>query len=266
MHQPHSPVRREGVTREGILDRKAVLAKLQNWLDAVMPVTALNLTHKIKVEPFPAVLAETRDGNAERDGNVAHDVHAPGSSSRVAHLRAAAALPHSADKPDEFEAPGNRRSVSTAPTKNCCLNAAPNFLLALEYLAVRSLRLEPPFFDRIRFDSGDFRSLRIAELMLSAKVAAQRVRETKQPFRLNPMAPRERRIVHLALKDFADIRTTSEGIGEERQVVIIPGRHKKIIFAYARKVPVARASACVHFPQYLNVNLIRSATEIAPLR
>jgi spoIIIJ-associated protein len=221
MHQPHSPVRREGAAREGILDRKAVLTKLQQWLDAVMPATALNVTHTIKVEPFPASSPNTRDGNTERDGNVANDIHTPKSSSRDGATSAAAARAASADKPDEFERP-EIVVIFDGPDKELLLERGAELLLALEYLAVRSLRLEPPFFDRIRFDSGDFRSLRIAELMLSAKVAAQRVRETKQPFRLNPMAPRERRIVHLALKDLAGIRTTSEGVGEERQVVILP--------------------------------------------
>jgi predicted RNA-binding protein Jag len=223
MYQPHSPVRREGAAREGILDRKAVLMKLQNWLDTVMPATALNVTHTIKVEPFPAASPKTRDGNAERDGNVANDIHAPKSSSRdgASSAAAARAAPPSIEKPDEFERP-EIVVIFDGPDKELLLERGAELLLALEYLAVRSLRLEPPFFDRIRFDSGDFRSLRIAELMLSAKVAAQRVRETKQPFRLNPMAPRERRIVHLALKDLAGIRTTSEGVGEERQVVILP--------------------------------------------
>jgi spoIIIJ-associated protein len=221
MHQPHSPIRRESAAREGILDRKAVLARLQNWLDAVMPATALNVTHTIKVEPFPASSPKPRDGNAERDGNVANDIHAPKSTSRDGSSSAAAARAASADKPDEFERP-EIVVIFDGPDKELLLERGAELLLALEYLAVRSLRLEPPFFDRIRFDSGDFRSLRIAELMLSAKVAAQRVRETKQPFRLNPMAPRERRIVHLALKDLAGIRTTSEGVGEERQVVILP--------------------------------------------
>jgi spoIIIJ-associated protein len=221
MHQPHSPVRREGAAREGILDRKAVLTRLQNWLDTVMPATALNVTHTINVEPFPTASPKPRDGNTERDGNVAHDIHAPKSSSRDGASSAAAARAASADKPDEFERP-EIVVIFDGPDKELLLERGAELLLALEYLAVRSLRLEPPFFDRIRFDSGDFRSLRIAELMLSAKVAAQRVRETKQPFRLNPMAPRERRIVHLALKDLAGIRTTSEGVGEERQVVILP--------------------------------------------
>jgi len=40
------------------------------------------------------------------------------------------------------------------------------------------------------------------------------------------MSSRERRIVHLALKDVAGIRTESVGVGEERQVVIHPADSK----------------------------------------
>ena len=67
-------------------------------------------------------------------------------------------------------------------------------LLALEHVAHRWLRLDPRLHDRVRFDCGDYRAAHLEELKLSARVAAQRVRETGQPFRLNPRAsPRERK-------------------------------------------------------------------------
>jgi len=95
-------------------------------------------------------------------------------------------------------------------------------LKALEYIALRWIRLDPQLFDRVRFDSGSYRALRIEELRLSAHVAAERVRETKAPFRFNAMSARERRIVHLVLQEEAGVRTASEGDGEERQVVVYP--------------------------------------------
>lgn len=180
--------------RDGILDREVVLPSLKKWLDAVMPTTRLNLTYKILVKPVPpAADVKTQPANS-----------APSSASG-----------------DEFEKP-EVLVVFSGPDQGLLLERGAELLLALEYLALRSLRLDPPFFDRIRFDAGDYRALRIAELKLAAQVAADRVRETRQPFRLNPMAARERRIVHLALKDIPGIRTTSEGVGEERQVVIFP--------------------------------------------
>src|SRR5579885_1724752 len=67
-----------------------------------------------------------------------------------------------------------------------------------------------------------YRALRIEELRTMARIAAERVLATHQPFRLNPMPSRERRIVHLALKNAPGIRTESIGTGENRQVVIHP--------------------------------------------
>jgi predicted RNA-binding protein Jag len=40
------------------------------------------------------------------------------------------------------------------------------------------------------------------------------------------MTSRERRIVHLALKEMPGIRTESLGVGEQRQVVIHPADNK----------------------------------------
>ena len=99
-------------------------------------------------------------------------------------------------------------------------------LLALEYIAVRWMRLDPKTYDRVRFDAGDFRALRIEELKLSAQVAAERVRESRQPFRFNPMSSRERRVVHLALQGVPGVRTESEGMGDRRYIVVYPAATK----------------------------------------
>jgi spoIIIJ-associated protein len=95
-------------------------------------------------------------------------------------------------------------------------------LTAIEYIAHRWLRLDPHFYDHVQFDCGDIRAMRLEELRLSAKVAAQRVVETRQPFKFNPMSARERRVIHLVLKGFPGVRTSSEGVGDHRQVVIHP--------------------------------------------
>ena len=106
------------------------------------------------------------------------------------------------------------------------LEHGAELLQALEYLALRWLKLDPSLYDRVRFDCGDYRALRIAELKLSAQVAADRVRETRQAFRFNPMPSRERRIIHLALKDQPGVRTASEGVGDQRLLVVYPAEKK----------------------------------------
>ena len=95
-------------------------------------------------------------------------------------------------------------------------------LTALEHLAFRALNLEPAYHEKIHLDCGGFRALRFEELRMTARVAAERVLTSRQPFKLNPMSSRERRIVHLALKDMPGVRTESAGSGEERHIVIHP--------------------------------------------
>ena len=100
-------------------------------------------------------------------------------------------------------------------------------LLAIEHIAHRWLHLDYRLHDRVRFDCGGYRAERLDELKLTARVAAQRVRETGQPFRFNPMSSRERRIIHLELTGAAGVRTTSEGVGDRRQLVVYPAAKKR---------------------------------------
>jgi len=98
-------------------------------------------------------------------------------------------------------------------------------LKALEHLAFRALGLDPAFHEKIHLDCGGFRAMRFEELRMTARVAAERVLTSKQPFQLNAMSSRERRIVHLALKDVPGVRTESAGTGEERHIVIHPAKN-----------------------------------------
>jgi spoIIIJ-associated protein len=108
------------------------------------------------------------------------------------------------------------------PDQELLLEHGGELLKALEYIGVRWLRLDPKMHDRVHFDCANYRAGRLEELKLSARVAAQRVRETHTAFRFNPMGARERRVIHLVLKDEPGIRTASEGDGDARQVVILP--------------------------------------------
>lgn len=110
--------------------------------------------------------------------------------------------------------------------KELLLDRGAELLHAIEHLALRALRLEPPWQDKVMLDSGGHRALRIEELKMTARVAAERVQGSRQPFKLNPMSARERRIVHLALQEFPGVRTESIGMGEHRQVVIHPADSK----------------------------------------
>jgi spoIIIJ-associated protein len=108
--------------------------------------------------------------------------------------------------------------------KEILLARGGEVLKALEHLAFRALNLEPAFHEKIHVDCGGYRALRFEELRMTARVAAERVLASRQPFQLNPMSSRERRIVHLALQDMPGVRTESAGAGDDRHIVIHPAK------------------------------------------
>jgi predicted RNA-binding protein Jag len=120
-----------------------------------------------------------------------------------------------------FEAAGTVVDFEGADT-DLLLERNAALLDALEYLVLKAVRVDEDVTGRIIFDCQGWRRVRAEELKLTASIAARQVIETGSPFSLNPMNPRERRIVHLALKDEAGVRTMSEGAGEHRKVVIHP--------------------------------------------
>jgi spoIIIJ-associated protein len=95
-------------------------------------------------------------------------------------------------------------------------------LLALEQLTMEAMRMPADEHSRLCFDANDHRMLRIQELRMTAQTAAERVRKTGVPFHFSPMNSRERRILHLAMRDEAGVRSESVGEGPIRQVVIVP--------------------------------------------
>jgi spoIIIJ-associated protein len=108
------------------------------------------------------------------------------------------------------------------PDIGCLMANKGEALLALEQLTQEALRMGSDEHALICFDANDFRLLRQEELRLSALTVAERVRETRTPYRFNPMNSRERRVVHLALRGETDLRTESSGIGPGRHVVVYP--------------------------------------------
>ena len=94
-------------------------------------------------------------------------------------------------------------------------------LHSLEYLCNRMFERQDR---KIIFDCNGYRAIRAEELRLMALAAAEKVKQLGKPFKLSPMSPEERRIVHLAVAEDNEIRTESEGLGENRKVVIYPKR------------------------------------------
>lgn len=95
-------------------------------------------------------------------------------------------------------------------------------LLALEHMFMEYMRMPSDDHSRLSFDANDYRMLRIEELRISAEAAAERVKRTGSPFAFNPMNSRERRVIHLSLRNHPELRSESAGVGSHRQVIVYP--------------------------------------------
>jgi len=69
-------------------------------------------------------------------------------------------------------------------------------------------------------DIEGYANRRKEKIISLAKSSAARAIRLKRSVRLRPMSPYERRIVHMTLKDDKRVRTESEGVDPNRQIVI----------------------------------------------
>ena len=72
-------------------------------------------------------------------------------------------------------------------------------------------------------DAAGYRERRRATLEALAVRTAHEVVETGRRVELDPMTAVERKVVHLRLKEFEGVETTSEGTEPNRYVVVLPG-------------------------------------------
>lgn len=114
------------------------------------------------------------------------------------------------------------------PDVDMLLENKAELLLAIEQLTTEVLGMSSDEHSRLCFDANDHRALRIEELRLSALTAAEKVKKTRVPFHFSPMNSRERRILHLSLRNETAVRSESVGVAPHRQVVIVPADQKEL--------------------------------------
>ena len=93
---------------------------------------------------------------------------------------------------------------------------------ALEYVVNRILARRIKDAAPISLETESYRSRRRQQLHRMALSVGERAKREHQTIRLDPMPPRDRRVVHLALKDDPMISTRSAGEGFLRSVEIVP--------------------------------------------
>jgi spoIIIJ-associated protein len=93
---------------------------------------------------------------------------------------------------------------------------------ALEYLVNRIVGRDENGAPRIVIDTENYRARRRAALEEMARRMASQAKKRRKQVALNPMSPRDRRIVHLILQEDPSLTTRSSGDGYYRKLIIIP--------------------------------------------
>jgi spoIIIJ-associated protein len=93
---------------------------------------------------------------------------------------------------------------------------------ALQLLANQVAVLNGPDRPRVVIDIEGNDDAREEFLSKLADRVAKRALQTGRPVALDPMNGRDRRMIHIALRDREDVATMSEGEGRYRQVVVVP--------------------------------------------
>jgi spoIIIJ-associated protein len=94
---------------------------------------------------------------------------------------------------------------------------------AVQYLANAVMwRRHPDDRKEVVVDAAGYRDRRRATLESLAIRSAERALADREPVDLEPMTAVERKVVHLRLKEFDGVETTSEGTEPNRYVVIHP--------------------------------------------
>ncbi len=104
-------------------------------------------------------------------------------------------------------------------------------LESLQYILSMMLRnkLEEGCNYRVVLDVCGYKEERNKKIEHLALQKADDARILGEPVELSPMSPSDRRVVHMTLQVFDDIKTESVGEGEDRRVRIIPVSDKEIL-------------------------------------
>ena len=125
----------------------------------------------------------------------------------------------------DLELEGDRASVAIVGGKLDDLIGPDGAVLdALQELTRLAVAQSTGVRSRLMLDIGGFRAKRRADLSSLAGEAARRVAQSRQPERLSPMNPFERKVVHDVIAAVAGVRSESEGEEPNRRVVVLPER------------------------------------------
>ncbi len=125
----------------------------------------------------------------------------------------------------DLDVEGDRASVAIVGGKLTDLIGPDGATLeALQELTRLAVAQSTGVRSRLMLDIGEFRAKRRADLTALAGETARRVAASRQPERLAPMNPFERKVVHDVIASVSGVHSESEGEEPNRRVVVLPDK------------------------------------------
>jgi spoIIIJ-associated protein len=98
---------------------------------------------------------------------------------------------------------------------------------AIQYIVNKALNKQGKEKKPVIIDAEDYRKKREESLVAFAEKLGRKVKKTKKAITISHMNARERRIIHMSLQGDEALVTKSRGEGENRKIIIQPGRKGK---------------------------------------
>ena len=112
---------------------------------------------------------------------------------------------------------------------SCAIGYRGETLDALQYLCSLMLNGKHEGFKRVNLDAEGYRAKREKALQKLAHNLELKVKRTGREYKLEPMNPYERRVIHTTLQNSKYVTTQSEGQGSARHVVITPIQQNNVL-------------------------------------
>lgn len=125
--------------------------------------------------------------------------------------------------PDDGEGSADEiRLEIEGPDAGRVIGKRGSVLEAIQYLTTRVAHKPGEPRKHIAVDAEGYRARHEDQLAEMAQKLARRVAKEGKVITFDPMSARDRRVVHMALKEIPEVRTESHGEGPDRRVQIIP--------------------------------------------
>jgi spoIIIJ-associated protein len=125
--------------------------------------------------------------------------------------------------PDDGEGSADEIRIDIeGPDAGRVIGKRGSVLEAIQYLTTRVVHRPGDARRHVQVDAEGYRARHEDQLAEMAQKLGQRVAKEGKVITFDPMSARDRRIVHVALKDVVGVRTESHGEGPDRRVQIIP--------------------------------------------